>query len=69
MHIFYCTGEKFGEVIGVFLIENTHDALTVGTGRCACVSSVLSPSGDVRVEHRTLCTGHRLDPVCAASVA
>ena len=27
MHIFYCAGGKFEEVVGVFLAENTHQTL------------------------------------------
>jgi len=70
MHIFYCAGGKFREVVGVFLIKkHSLDALTVGTGRSACVSGVLSVSDVVRVKHRTLSTGRGLDPVCASGVA
>ena len=39
MYIFYCVGEKFGEVARVFL---TPDALHGGTGRWPLASGVLS---------------------------
>ena len=53
-----------------FLTEkHPRDALTVGTGRCAYVSSVLFASDSVRVKHQTLCTGYGLDPVCVSGVA
>jgi len=49
--------------------KHSPNALSVGTGRCVCASGVLTVSGDIRVEYRTLSTGRRLDPVLASGVA
>jgi len=64
MHIFCCAGGKFGEVAGV-----SPDDDCGGIGRWGCASGVLSVRGLVRVRHRTLGTGHRLNPVGASGAA
>ena len=47
MHIFYCTGRKFGEVTEVFLTEkHSPDALRGGTGRWPLASGVLSGAAE-----------------------
>jgi len=53
VHIFYCAGEKFGEVAGVFLCwKHSPDAQRRGTGRWPLASGVLSG-----VAECTGCTG------------
>ena len=70
MHIFYYAGGKFREVAGVFLAKKySPDADCIGTGRWGCASGVLSVPGPVRVRHRTLGTGRRLNPVGASGAA
>jgi len=58
MHIFYCVGGKFGEVVGV------QDAGRGGTGRRAYASGVLSC-----LARLGLSTGCRITPVYVSGAA
>ena len=61
VHIFYCTGGKYGEVAGVFLAEeHSPDA---GSEAPDAVSErpVCRLPGPARVRHRTLGTGRWLE--------
>jgi len=62
MHIFYCAGEKFGEVAGVHRTLATEAPDAESTG-------VLSVPGSVRIRHRTPGTGRGLNSVGASSAA
>ena len=46
MNIFYCAGENFGEVTGVFFTKkHSPDAGVGSTGRCTRESGALSAAG------------------------
>ena len=57
MHIFYCAGGNFGEVVGVFL---SPDASTEAPD-AVHVRPVCRQPSSVRVRHRTLGTGRSLE--------
>jgi len=61
VHNFYCTGGKFGEVVGVFLAEKHSPDASPEAPDVALVRPVCRQPGSVRVRHRTLGTGRNLE--------